>query len=349
MVRAYHLPDIMDRSMLEAYYDKDIVYSKTFLEFTEDGGGINKIAHLNKKELIHYFEDTFLKSTLTKETIFEDGDKIIVAFSGGRDSLSLIVLLHRLRKKLPNIDITAVTVNDCIDELDLNYTIDLCKKFNFNHIIVEKNELVEKFNLNIDFETALQKMYDKYGRQHTLYTLHYVMRHMVEKVYKKIGANKIALGLHLEDITASTLRSLTTGYFVGYPWERNFGGINYIYPLWALNKKEITLYLKLSANQYSKQGSAATFDRGTVDRDIYYAVADHSQDIWPGFAQHLFGGYSNILNKVKDDYYEYKICENCGGIFSEPRDKSVKLVERQLCSVCKDFEDINVLNEVKGD
>ncbi|MHA1278617.1 MAG: ATP-binding protein [Candidatus Helarchaeota archaeon] len=343
MVRAYHLPDIMDRSISQSEIHSDAIYAKTFMELTEDGGGINKIAFFNKHELPNYFENSFLQSTDSKYGIFENRDKVVIAFSGGRDSLSLVLLMSRLRDKLPNIDITAVTVNDCIDKLDFDYTINICDEFGINHIIKEKKNIEHVFRMKIDFESALKSIYIKYGRQHTLYTLHYVMRRMVEGVYDEISANKLALGLHLEDITASILRSITTGYSVGYPWKRDFGGINYIYPLWALTKKEITLYLKLTAESFSKQGSAATFDRGTVDRDIYYALADHANDVWPGFSLHLFRGYENILNNMKEERNEYLKCKNCNGIFTHSLLNEKELYNKNYCAVCSDLYSIDAI------
>jgi len=343
MVRAYHLPDIMDRDVNLPSEDNDIIYAKSFMELTEDGGGINKIAFYNQADLTKYFEKTFLESNSNEYGIFENGDKVVIAFSGGRDSLSLVLLISRLRDQLPKIDITAVTVNDCIDQLDLNYTINLCKEFEIKHIIQDKADIEKAFNLKIDFESALKSLYVNFGRQHTLYTLHYVMRHMVEIVYGKISANKLALGLHLEDVTASILRSLTTGYLVGYPWKRDFGGINYIYPLWALSKKEITLYLKLTAENYSKQGSAATFDRGTVDRDIYYALADHANDIWPGFSLHLFKGYSNILGNTRNGTNSYFRCKNCNGLFSLSKLNFVDPSKNEYCAVCSDLYSVDAI------
>ena len=163
------------------------------------------------------------------------------------------------------------------------------------------------------------------------------MRRMVEQVATETGTTKIALGLHLEDIAASILRSITTGYLVGFPWKRDFGGFTYVYPLWAFPKKEITLYLKFTANKYSKQGSAATFDRGTVDRDIYYALADHSNDVWPGFSLHLFEGYSHILSKIKEDTIAFAECENCGGSFALNTSKGGASARSVYCAVCEDL------------
>ena len=348
MVRAYHLPDIMDRSLDLSNVPSGIVYAKNFLALGEDGGGINKIALFDKKTFVKHFEKSFLQSFQPPADIIHNNDKIVVAFSGGRDSLSLILLLSRLKNLLPSISITAVTVNDCIDSLDLGYTVDLCKELGVRHVIKEKSDIEDAFHLSKDFDSVLKHIYSKYGRQHTLYTLHFVMRHMVEQAAIEIGANKIALGLHLEDISASILRSITTGYSVGFPWKRDFGTVNYIYPLWALPKKEITLYLKLTAEQYSRQGSAATFDRGTVDRDVYYALADHANDIWPGFSFHLFEGYAAILRNTKRNTVSFRKCKNCSGTYASFRTAGEIQETRRYCDVCNDLIGANAITPLKS-
>jgi len=344
MVRAYHLPDIIDTTGALADIREAPIYTKSALMFTEDGGGIRKTSHMGSGELTQYLHDTFKQSLLHPSPMIKEGDHLIVGFSGGRDSLAMMLMFSRLREEIPEIKITAVTVNDCIAELDLNYTKSLCGRFSVDHLVIEPDDIQRGFKLKKKFPDCLQALYNKYGRQHSLYALHHVMRRMVESVASELKTDKIVLGLHLEDITASILRSLTTGYIVGYPWHRSFGKFSYLYPLWNITKKEITLYLLDTAQEYSEQGSAATFDRGTVDRDIYYASADSIQDIWPGFSQHLYLGYEALLNQLKEGP-RFECCCNCGSEYALSTYYETYYDESNFCAVCNDFKTVGVLWE----
>lgn len=343
MVRAYHLPDILDTSGTAPTDVSNPLYTKSVMMFTEDGGGIRNVSHFTGSDLTEYLHQVFLDSLTMPAPMFEENEHLVVGFSGGRDSLAMMLMFSRLKSQLPELRITAVTVNDCIAELDLSYTRNLCGSFGIEHRVVDPSEIRNGFRMSCTFQKALEALYDRYGRQRTLYALHHVMRRMVESVASELDVSKIALGLHLEDITASILRSMTTGYLVGYPWSRSFGPFTYVYPLWNITKKEITLYLLDSAQEYSQQGSAATFDRGTVDRDIYYAAADSIQDIWPGFSQHLYRGYQLLLDRMPIPTL-FATCTNCASQYAVTTEAEPPSgTGENLCPVCTDFRDIGAL------
>ena len=75
--------------------------------------------------------------------MIEDGDKIAVGLSGGKDSLTLLYALSHLRKFYPDkFDIVAVTVDLGFDNLNLEEIREFCKKLGVEYQII-KTQIAE--------------------------------------------------------------------------------------------------------------------------------------------------------------------------------------------------------------
>ncbi len=69
--------------------------------------------------------------------LIDDGDRIAVGISGGKDSLSLLMALHGLQRFYPNsFELAAVSVDLGFDEFDLSPVTNLCNELNVPHTVV---------------------------------------------------------------------------------------------------------------------------------------------------------------------------------------------------------------------
>lgn len=78
-----------------------------------------------KEHFVEYFEDK-VKNTIREYALLNKKDKIAVAVSGGKDSLSLLYLLHKLK-----YNVTALAVDEGISgyrDETLTHLISFCKK-----------------------------------------------------------------------------------------------------------------------------------------------------------------------------------------------------------------------------
>ena len=70
-------------------------------------------------------------STIEKNNLINDGDKIVLGISGGPDSVCLLLILNRLKEKL-NIELYAAHMNHQIRGIeaqkDALYVADICDK-----------------------------------------------------------------------------------------------------------------------------------------------------------------------------------------------------------------------------
>ncbi len=129
---------------------------------------------------------TLVGRTNATYELIKEGDKVLVGFSGGKDSLTLIHTLKRMQSKAPfKFEFKAVTITYGMGE-DVQFLADHCKKYDIPHEIVDTKIFdisVEKVRKNSSLCSLISRM-----RRGYLYT------HALEN-----GFNKLALGHHLDD------------------------------------------------------------------------------------------------------------------------------------------------------
>ncbi|APW65722.1 MULTISPECIES: tRNA 2-thiocytidine biosynthesis TtcA family protein [Arcobacteraceae] len=122
--------------------------------------------------------------------LIKEGDKVLVGFSGGKDSLTLLHTLNRMKKVAQyDFDFKAVTVTYGMGE-QVQFLADHCKEHGIEHEIIDTQifELAgEKIRKNSSFCSFFSRM-----RRGYLYTA------ALEQ-----GFNKVALGHHLDDAMES--------------------------------------------------------------------------------------------------------------------------------------------------
>ena len=131
-----------------------------------------------------------LGKTNAEFELIEEGDKILVGLSGGKDSLTLIHAMKEQQRRAPfDFEFIAVTISYGMGE-DYSHLARHCKEHGIEHIIKETGtyELAkEKIRKNSSYCSFFSRM-----RRGYLYS-----------VAKELGCNKVALGHHLDDAAES--------------------------------------------------------------------------------------------------------------------------------------------------
>lgn len=128
--------------------------------------------------------------------LIEDGDRVMVGLSGGKDSWALMQLLDVLRERAP-IDFTIVGVN-----INSGYT-------NFRHDLVTEACAARGWECRVEHTTIGSVMDDILDDGDTPCSLCARLRRgVLYRVADEVGATKIALGHHLDDFIETLLLNL---------------------------------------------------------------------------------------------------------------------------------------------
>src|ERR687895_2676109 len=132
--------------------------------------------------------------------MIEDGDRIMVGLSGGKDSWALLQILDVMRRKAP-IDFTLVSVN-----VDSGYK-------EYKHDLIARTCAERGWELRIEHTTIGEVMDDLLEANATPCSLCARLRRgVLYRLAKEVGATKIALGHHLDDFIETLLLNL---FFAG--------------------------------------------------------------------------------------------------------------------------------------
>ena len=127
--------------------------------------------------------------------LIEDGDKIGIGVSGGKDSLMLLYAMSLYRKfAKQKFEIVALTLTMGIEPFDVSPIAELCKKLDVEYI-VRKTEIGK-----VIFEERKEKNPCSLCAK--------MRRGVLNELAKEVGCNKVALGHHRDDALETLLLCL---------------------------------------------------------------------------------------------------------------------------------------------
>lgn len=166
--------------------------------------------------------------------MIDEGDKIAVGISGGKDSLTLLYALANLRRFYPKkFDIIAITINLGFPGFDTSEIAKLCEKLGVEYYVEE---------------TEIYEIIFNYRRESNPCSLCAKMRKgaLNDKI-KELGCNKLAYAHHKDDIIETFLMSLIFE-----------GRIHTFSPVTYLDRSNLTLIRPL---MFCNEGEIKAFER----------------------------------------------------------------------------------------
>jgi tRNA 2-thiocytidine biosynthesis protein TtcA len=189
------------------------------------------IKEIQKPKGKEYYLSKKVGKAIMDYQMLSEGDRILVAVSGGKDSLTLLKILRdRLSISPVKYELIAVHIDmgkGCIHSEILK---DYFEKNNYSYIIEKTDIFKDSINSKIDC------FWCSWNRRKTIF-----------KLADKLNCNKVALGHHLDDIVQTILLNL---FFNGEissmsPKQTLFEGkITIIRPLAYVEEKEIIRFAK---------------------------------------------------------------------------------------------------------
>ena len=258
---------------------------------------------LKTKEIEHSIIKTFRKTVwrpftkaLNEYQLIQEGDKIAVCISGGKDSMLMAKLLQEL-KRHGKIHFELVFL-----VMDPGYSAE-------NRQIIESNAKLLQIPITV-FETNI---FDSvYNVQNNPCYLCARMRrgHLYNKA-KELGCNKIALGHHFDDVIETILMSMIYGGQVETMMPKlhsaNFEGMQLIRPMYLIREADIKHWCRYHDLQFIQCACHFTDTCTTCDPDertvskrmvIKQLIAKLAEEN-PQIEKNIFRSVENInLNKI---------------------------------------------------
>jgi len=150
-----------------------------------------------------------VKKTISRYGMFRFDDRIAVAVSGGKDSISLLYILHKIEKSFPKASLFAITVDEGIEgyrEEAVKNAEEACRKLGVEHVVVSFKEF---YGVTVD-EIA-KKIKDKKGELTPCSYCGVLRRRVLNKVARDFNATKIATAHTLDDEVQTILLNFIHG------------------------------------------------------------------------------------------------------------------------------------------
>lgn len=207
--------------------------------------------------------------------MIQDGDKILIGLSGGKDSQALTYALATMQKILARkFSLVALTIDPNFDESFQSNAAKLtefCRVLDIEHIIE-----------NVDIASAIQS-----ANKNPCFTCAYFRRAAINRVANAIGANKVAYAHHLDDAVETFMMSLLSSGQLTTFQPKTFlsrTNITVIRPLIYLREFEIKSFVR--KNNFEVLKSPCPID-GTTNRQTVKNLIINLGKIFPDLFDHL--------------------------------------------------------------
>ena len=180
---------------------------------------------------------SYLRRTIDNYNMIEEGDKIAVGLSGGKDSFTLLMGLKALQRFYPKkFDVIAISVNPGFEFFNSEFLKTKCEEIGVEY--VEEVSHIKEIVFDIRKEKNPCSLCAK------------MRRGILHDTAKEYGCNKIALGHHLDDAAETFMMNLLNG-----------GTIKCFSPVSFLSRKELYLIRPLIfAYEKDVKRAAASLD-----------------------------------------------------------------------------------------
>lgn len=188
----------------------------------------------NEAERHAFFLSKSVDKAIREHNLIEEGDRVLVGVSGGKDSMSLLrLLIHRLKQSPVKYELVVAHVKGDARGPDIALPDSFAKWLEDEAVTFHVRDLI------LDPDDALPLTCDRCARsrRRTLFT-----------IAEELGCNKIALGHHLEDFAHTALMNLFQhGRMETMAFRRDYFGGKFavIRPLAYIRENDLVRFAKV--------------------------------------------------------------------------------------------------------
>lgn len=243
---------------------------------------------------------TKFTKAINEYELIQDGDRIAVCISGGKDSMLMAKLFQEIKKHgKKNFDVVYLVMNPGYNEKNLRNILDNAEKLGVP-VTVFETEIFDSV-ADIDLSSAC-------------YLCARMRRGYLYSKAQELGCNKIALGHHFDDVIETILMGMLYGGQIQSMMPKlhstNFEGMELIRPLYLIREESIIAwrdYNELTfiqcACRFTEACAACEGTEKTSKRAEIKALIKELKKVNPVVEKNIFRSVENVqLNTI----IEYK-------------------------------------------
>ena len=217
-----------------------------------------------------------MRSACQKYDMIQDGDRIAIGVSGGKDSLALLASMARLREFYPQkFDIVAVSIDMRFgnEDGDFSEIRNLCDRLGVEYIVKPTN--LGRLIFDVRQETNPCSLCSK------------MRRGALNNAAVEAGCNKVALGHHLDDVAETFIMNLFNG-----------ASLDCFMPVTYLDRKEVTVIRPMIFARESDCARVARKENLPVSKSKCPSDGNTEREETKKFLSSLEKKYGNVREKI---------------------------------------------------
>ncbi len=268
-----------------------------------------------------------VRKTITKYKMFKRDDKVGVALSGGKDSVTLLNILNRIEKWFPSARIVALTIDEGIKgyrEEAVNISRAYCREMKIKQVVSSFKEIYGQ-GLDEIVEATQGK-----SKLSTCAICGILRRRALNVLARENGVDKLATAHNLDDETQTIILNMMRGDTERLkrmkPKQDKIHPkfVQRAKPLFDIPEREIALYAYIRGLKFQEEVCPY---RGTSMRQEVREILGILETKHPGIKYNLIRSFERLTSKSKEELnIEIQECKRCG----EPSSQIV-------CRTCIEF------------
>ncbi len=266
-----------------------------------------------------------VSETIVKYKLFSKEDRVFVALSGGKDSTSVLYILHKL-----GYNVEGLMIDLHLGEwskLHLKNMVEFCSNLRVKlHIVDLKKELGQGICF---IKAVLKKKKNLTGCT----VCGIIKRWILNKYAKKLGADVLVTGHNLDDEVQNVLMNFLKGNILlgansaPSTGVKQIGFVQRVKPLFFIPEEEIRSYSLKKKFKINYDKCPCAFETYRTDTRAWLKALDLSAKQKLKIVNNFQKIAPKLRSKRAEEGFEIKKCDVCG----EPSTGNV-------CNACKIFE-----------
>lgn len=245
---------------------------------------------IQKKYKIETFSK-FLKA-LDKYDLIQEGDKIAVGMSGGKDSLILAKMLQQLQKfSKVKYEVEYIAMDPGFSPENRKKLEDICQYMDIPVKI---------------FETNIFEVVHEISKDSPCYLCARMRRGNLYAKAKELGCNKLALGHHFNDVIETIMLNImwAGAYRTMMPKlkSKNFEGLELIRPLYLVEEKNIIRWLNNTGIIPMDEACPIMEKKNDSQRANIKKIIENLKNDNPNIEKSIFKSSENVFCKAVLEY-----------------------------------------------